>query len=133
MLKFAFYFMGILPMIYEIWSLSNWTVLNDLDKKVKTAKAANKSLRGLQVTELEGCIGIFNIIYFAWLVIGLFSSQWIVYMVVILISFLSKPLWSKAWKMFDSVFTLLLLFFAVLNAYHFHINIGGLIWNYFFR
>ncbi len=64
---------------------------------------------------------------FYWLacLVGLMSSQWVAFAAISVLALVPKRwLW---WRYIDTVLSILLLLFIVLNKYHFHIDIFHLI------
>jgi hypothetical protein len=60
---------------------------------------------------------------FYWIVclVGLMSSQWVAFVAIIVLSLVPKRwLW---WRYIDTVLSILLLLFIVLNKYHFHVDL----------
>lgn len=64
---------------------------------------------------------------FYWVVclVGLMSSQWLGFAAIIILAIVPKRwLW---WRYIDTVLSILLLLFIILNKYHFHIDLITLI------
>lgn len=112
-----FYFFAIFALFYELIILidikSASTFLNNLTNKLK----ANEDL-----STKEEAFSAFMVGYTAWTFIGLFSSQWILFLTLLLISIF--PSKKYKWTLFtDALISFGLILFIILNKYHFHINI----------
>lgn len=66
-----------------------------------------------------------NSLYCILAFIGVFSSQWILFLLLIAISFFPKI--NKYWIFIDMILSLAIAFFIIINRYHLHINIYNLI------
>lgn len=116
--KFIFYFIGIFIICYEIAAISKKTQIHDFFIKVKTSDS------NLKLTTIEAIFIFINIFYFIWAMIGLFSSQWVVFLSLTILSF-SGITFKKYinYRIIDSVLSIALILFAILNTYHLHINL----------
>lgn len=63
----------------------------------------------------------FNVFYLLYVFVGLFTSQWWLFLTIIAMSFIpkKKPLARKI----DAIVTMAILLFILINKYHLHINI----------
>lgn len=122
MFKFIFYLFGVLAIIYEWWSLYHYDRIIALTNKVeKTPK--DQIANNLKTNETAFVVLTF--LYMGWLFVGLVSSQWILFLTIILLSVANQWLKKdKLWYQFDAIATIVLLVVAILNTYHWHINIG---------
>lgn len=64
---------------------------------------------------------VLNCVYLFLCFVGLLSSQWLGFMLMILLSFIPKR-WIT-WRIIDGVLTIAILVFIILNKYHFHIDL----------
>ena len=95
----------------------------------KRLKKLNKEKKGkLSLDEIGASMTLYQsigIIYLIYCLVGLMSSQWVLFALIILLAFIPKRwLW---WRYVDSIVTLLILAFILLNKYHFHIDMFHLI------
>lgn len=74
----------------------------------------------------QKALGVLMLMYTIWIFIGLMTNQWVVYVVILLLSIIPKK-WIVI-RFIDALCTLLLLLFAMLNEYHFQINLIELLW-----
>lgn len=66
-------------------------------------------------------LNIANFVYAIFMFIGLMSSQWLSFSIVILLAFIPKKwLW---WRYVDGIITIIILLFAIINKFHFHIDV----------
>jgi hypothetical protein len=101
----------------------------NIHSAVKRLKKLNKEKKGkLSFDEIGASMTLYQsigIIYLIYCLVGLMSSQWVLFALIILLAFIPKRwLW---WRYVDSIVTLLILAFILLNKYHFHINMFHLI------
>ena len=102
---------------------------NNIHSAVKRLKKLNKEKKGkLSFDEIGASMTLYQsigIIYLIYCLVGLMSSQWVLFALIILLAFIPKRwLW---WRYVDSIVTLLILAFILLNKYHFHIDMFHLI------
>lgn len=68
---------------------------------------------------------ILGMFYWVVCLVGLMSSQWVVFVAIITLAIVPKRwLW---WRYVDTVLSILLLLFIILNKYHFHVDLFTLI------
>lgn len=101
----------------------------NIHSAVKRLKKLNKEKKGkLSFDEIGTSMTLYQsigIIYLIYCLVGLMSSQWVLFALIILLAFIPKRwLW---WRYVDSIITLLILVFILLNKYHFHIDMFHLI------
>ncbi len=65
---------------------------------------------------------VVNVLYFLTCVIGLISSQWACFLLILALCFIPKRY--LTWRIIDDVISILILLFVILNKYHFHIDFG---------
>lgn len=63
---------------------------------------------------------VVNVLYFLTCVIGLISSQWACFLLILDLCFIPKRY--LTWRIIDGVISILILLFVILNKYHFHID-----------
>jgi hypothetical protein len=118
-----FYLLGVLPFIWELTCVvnpkKNHSFVRLLDNKMN-----EQNLSISQLTETEKNFTILNFGYFLWTIIGLFTSNWIIFLAIILLSLLLSS-FKKYVLVFwvDSLITLTLITLAILNYHHFQIDI----------
>ncbi len=120
-MKYLFFLFTLLPIMIELYSLLN-------------IKKIHKSLEYMTT---KGSIWSFNqkfyagcsIIYMIWAFIGIISSQWFLFIVLIILSIIPKKWIIIRWL--DAFLSLGLLFFMIINTFHLHINLFSLILFYF--
>ena len=101
----------------------------NIHSAVKRFKKLNKEKKGkLTFDEIGASMAFYQsigIIYLIYCFVGLMSSQWVLFLLIILLAFIPKRwLW---WRYVDSLVTLLILVIILLNKYHFHIDMFHLI------
>lgn len=63
---------------------------------------------------------VVNVLYFLTCVIGLISSQWACFLLILALCFIPKRY--LTWRIIYGVISILILLFVILNKYHFHID-----------
>jgi hypothetical protein len=130
MIKFLFYFIAIFFLFYEVWILHSY---NDYANQMKRLDDIHKN--GRVAVYHDNVFILINTFYIIFTIAGLiFSSQWILFAVLIFISMFPKH--SLKNEKIKKILTIccsficsLLLLFMILNAYHFHIDVFHLIFN----
>lgn len=118
-MKHVFYLLAIFPIFYEMVNVSSPKKLQDFHKRFKNLKSNEFD----EWTEAQKTYSIFSLFYVAWVIVGLLTFQWPVFLFILLLSIIPKYF---IWIRFvDSLITLSLLFFIIINAYHLHIDVWG--------
>lgn len=120
-----FYILGVFLILAEL------LVLND-QKKVYHRLTVARRLKKAKIDFSLERYGIFyalfsvlGLYYFTYCLVGLMSSQWVLFAVLLFISFIPKP---KLWlRYLDTIISVMILIFILLNKYHFHINFIALL------
>jgi uncharacterized membrane protein len=114
-LKILFYLPAVLAIAWEMCNITETREIRDFLQRVKE-KNKEKKASGKQLL----CT-ILILLYAAWCFVGLFSSQWVLFSLIIILGFIPKELiW---WRKIDAVLSFLILIFIVINAFHLHINL----------
>lgn len=139
-----FYATGLLFLIYEIYFLFNLVEKVNNVKKCKQFTKENKDAKyddipeELKVTVRE--IAIVGIPYILWLFLGLLSSQWLMFGLLLVFSFvIIYPIRKLAGFSplryvvtgIDTVVCILVIAFIIINKYHLHIDTLSYIKNLF--
>ena len=120
----VFYVFGIFFIIYSMMMVVSPKKYNDFLKQIKDKQ--DKQEKPDTTVALTGCfIALVSIGYLFWLVIGLLTFQWPVFVSLIVLSFI--PAKHYVIRFFKSFLILLVLVFILLNAYHFNIDVLSLI------
>lgn len=123
-MKHIFYFLTIAPLLWEFINITNF-------KKTHLFAKSIKELKGKTFDDYSSNQKNFSFLmlgYILWTLIGLFSSQWIVFLTLLILGFIPKK-WI-AIRFIDSLISFSLLLFLILNVYHFKIDIFKLVLNY---
>lgn len=118
-MKHLFYFIAIIPIIWEIFVFVN-------PKKVATfisilREKSKYNLTEKNYTNTEKAFSILNLGYMVWTIAGLFSSQWVLFIFLTILGIMPKKHYITIW--IDSLISLGLLIFIILNVYHLHIDV----------
>lgn len=116
--KFIFYFIGILPLIWETDVVMKPLKVHNYIKVMMPIEYKNRTKNQKNLT---WCLGL----YIIWVFAGLFTSQWILFLVIIGLSCIPKNNIIIRWL--DAFISALILLFIILNVYHFKIDLLSLI------
>lgn len=122
-MKHVFYFLGLLPLIYEMSVIANPKRYFDFKNRIKKASKFDN------MTTNQKAYSMFSLYYLLFAFIGLFSFNWFAFVVLIVISFIPKVHVAIMW--IDSVISFLILLFILLNAYHFKIDTFAVVRSFF--
>jgi hypothetical protein len=111
----VFYTFGFILVWFEISNLKN---INDYLKWKELLIDGRETDNPL--------LGLMFVSYVTWVFIGLLSSQWIVFLLLVIVNFIPKGL-SKPLHIADSITSIILLLFIIVNKFHLHIDVFGLI------
>jgi hypothetical protein len=62
------------------------------------------------------------LLYFIWSFVGIFTSQWVLFLLLILLGFIPLKRF-KAWMKIDAAISIAILMLIILNKYHLHIDV----------
>lgn len=120
-MKHIFYFLSIGPIMWELYNVTAVSKVHAYSKKIKTVKWEKSDS---QYKSFIFCL----MVYMLWSFVGLFSEQWPLFATIILMGIVfPKKFIVLRWL--DALVTLLILFFILLNAYHFHVDV----WKYILK
>lgn len=115
-----FYLLLFIFIYYEISVIGN---AERIVKRVEEYKNTPKDEKLEYLSQNNSLVSyfIFNLFYFSYVFVGLFTSQWWLFLTIIAMSFIpkKKPLARKI----DAIVTVAILLFILINKYHLHINI----------
>lgn len=118
-MKTLFYLIAPIFIIYEMSHFSNPGQAISFKKKLTTTPREEMK----DVLSGSDYLGIFtNLLYFFWILIGLMSFNWLIFLVLLIMSFIPKGYNKYAIKL-DSLISALLIMFALINEYHLRINL----------
>ncbi len=118
-----FYLIAVLPIIWELITITQPKKVHSFIDGVRH-KTENK-IPIEKFSEKEKSFIILQFAYIAWIIVGLFTFNWIIFLTIILISLIPKRNLILRWL--DGFITLLLLLFIVINQSHLHIDLFELI------
>jgi len=87
----------------------------------------NKEMDGLN--KKQKALSFYMLGYLIWSIIGLFTSQWILFLILIGLGLLPKK--SPILTFINCLISLCLLVFIILNVYHLHFDLLSIIKNWF--
>lgn len=138
----SFYLCGVLFLIYELLKLGgvNLTTLSkELEAKSNAEKERNEELAisdpsAKPVMLNQVTFVLFALVYFGWVIlyagwslIGLFTSQWVFFLLLLALSLIHTALqciftnYAKILFRIDAFITVVLLVFMLLNRFHLNI------------
>ena len=120
-MDYLFYIFTIPALLWELMVLKE-------TKKVKSFMAKYKAIDHKDKTSTDTAWGCLMLGYFAFTSLGLFSSQWVLFLLFIILSFI--PFKNLYLIKLDAFLSMTLLLSIILNKFHFHIDIVNLILNF---
>ncbi len=116
-MKHIFYLITIIPLMFELLNVYNPKRYNRFMNQFKKDKKKSWD----KWTKNQKNISVLMLFYIMWSFVGLFSSQWLTFLVLIFISFIPKK--GVYMRFIDSFITVLILLFIIINRYHLDINL----------
>lgn len=117
-----FYIGLIIFIIYEVYSFLNAEKINTRQIEYKDLpKDVNKEYFLWKNGGFLIKLSLFNMFYFIYVFVGIFSSQWLLFLAILLLSLIPKKI--VAVRRIDSVLSIIILLFILINKYHLHINL----------
>lgn len=123
--KFIYYFFGLFAIMYEWWAIANYDKLERFREKAKVTTDFDK------LSDNGKAFSVLQFLYMFWGFVGLFSSQWLCFLLLIILSIINPKIRGKEWNFIDSVLSILLIMFAILNTYHWHISLPDVLVEFF--
>jgi hypothetical protein len=120
-MDYLFYIFMIPALVWEL------VVLKETEK-VKIFMAKYKASEYKDKTSTDAAWGGLMLGYLAFTALGLFSSQWLLFLLLITISFI--PFKNLYLMKLDALISIMLLLSIILNKFHFHVDIVNLILNF---
>lgn len=117
-MEIIFYIFAIIPIFWELIVIKDTKTTFEFYKKYDEKLNNNEEL-----TKEESFFSNIMILYGIFNIIGLFTSQYLLFLALLLLGFIPKHR-SENWLRFDGVLSLIVLIFIVFNKYHFHIDFG---------
>lgn len=117
MFKHLYYSLGFFALLYEFWSIRNY------DKERAVIKKILENSEELSNNTMYFTFCLLHVLYALWALAGVLTSQWLVFLALIILSFISSLsfLKNKQWNLIDSIISISLIAFAIINTYHLHI------------
>jgi hypothetical protein len=100
-------------------------------------KKLQEQINNLKVERVKGALDNCGYIgavvaYAIWTILGFFTFQWPIFLLLIVMGFIKARLPIKIWIVrLDAIISIALLFFIVINAYHLHIDVVSIVMNWF--
>ena len=120
-MKHVFYLLTIAPILWEAINLMGIKKTHNFLNNLKQIKGKEFS----EWTENQKSFTICMIGYILWNFAGFFTFQWVLFVCLFLLGLLPKKyIW---YRWLDSLISISILIFIIINAYHFKIDIWALI------
>jgi len=119
-MKSIFYFTTIIPLLFEMITFCNTNETFRIKTLAKEIQGNKNWVNDPDIPSHDKntilIMGLITIFYFAWMVIGLFTVQWYIFVLLFALSYIPKK--TKWYLKIDSFITICILMFIVINAYH---------------
>lgn len=120
-MKHLFYLTAIMPIIWEMINVSSVRKVHDFVENIRKSKG----LKFDDMTANQKMFSFMSVGYIIWIVSGIFTFQWSIFVFLLAIGMIPKRhVW---YRWVDSFITLIALMFVIINAYHLNIDINTLI------
>ena len=114
-----FYIFTALFIVLELLCLVESDKLDAEFKRIRKLRKEGKKAKDLYTSNVVA-FSFVQTLYLSYVIIGLMSSQWVGFAVILLMSVIPKR-W-LLWRRIDGVISIAILIFILLNKYHFHIT-----------
>jgi hypothetical protein len=94
-------------------------------KKVALFSASLKAKKASELTDTQKGFLFMMLLYYIWIMVGLLSSQWVLFLFFVIISFIPKKHFIL--RLMDGMVSVAILVFIMINAYHLHIDLFALL------
>jgi energy-coupling factor transporter transmembrane protein EcfT len=118
-----FYFLAIFAIIWESLVVTNPRKVGDFVKSFRATK---------DKTTMQNTYSFFALGYILWIIIGFFSSQWVLFLAMFLMSYIIPKRWVVT-RFLDALISLSILIFMVINVYHLHIDVHELVKQFLYK
>lgn len=115
-----FYFLLTIPLLYELYIMNNPRKFNNFKTNFINRDKSKK------LTDNQALFVLVTLTYLLLTLLGLFSFQWILFLVILLMSLMPKKY--SIIICLDAFITVTILLFIIINKYHLHINITDIVW-----
>lgn len=113
-MKHIYYSFAILAILWEAFNITSPKACNEFSKSIKLTKSEDYNTT-------QKTFGFLMLGYILWVFVGLFTFQWPVFVLILILSLIPKKIIIIRW--IDAVIMFLLLLFILINSYHLHVNI----------
>lgn len=126
MMASIFYFFAIFAILFELVAFQNPQRILDKEKHIRETKNDNDVFK-----HQYAIFSLLMLLYILWNLIGLFSSQWFLFGLLLLLGLIFKGR-KYVWHVrLYSFLTLVILIFIILNKYYLHLELPKVIINIF--
>lgn len=119
-----FYLITFFPILWEIITITDTKRVSIFINRIIGYK--NRPVELLTKTETN--FALLQLGYHLWCFVGLFSSQWLIFLLILVSGLIPKK--SVRMRRLDAIITLTQLLFLVLNVYHFKIDLFSELTNF---
>ena len=116
--------------MYELVIATNPKKTANLYKRIndKRLKSKNEGKDKTEYNDTENAYLICAFMYWIWLFTGFFTSQWIIFIFLLLIGFITPK--HYIFRCMNGIISSITILFIILNVYHLDINVYQLLVNY---
>jgi len=108
-----FYAMSVMFIMFELLQVFCRKELQERmrmqEEKIQTAEKQNRGLRKNEYDKVLGQIFLWDLSYIAWSLLGLFSSQWVLFLLLLLLTGIPRMRISRVANSFLSIVLLVLI------------------------
>lgn len=114
-MKILFFMWSFFAVLWEAICIVSPHMVSEFKKGVRSKKSFNDQ------SKTGKAFGWFNALYAGWIFVGLFSSQWVLFVIVFFLGVVPKR--NTFFVFIDSFLTLPVLIFIIINAFHLHLDL----------
>lgn len=111
---YVFWIIGIIPIFFDLYKTYKTDEFNKLRVNLKDTEFKN-------LNDAQKSLVIFGLIYFVWNLIGIFTSQWLIFLFLFAGGLIVKN--NKYLVKIDGIISLLLIMFAFINEFHLKLDL----------
>jgi hypothetical protein len=127
-MKFLFNFLLLIPLIVELDAIFRPIKTAEFNRRYREAKSSSEGIDSLSKDD-RSMLAV-RAVYYVIMLIGLLSSQWIIFMTMIILNGVFSALRTGKYAIgvfIDALICFSLVSFAIINGMHMHYNLYKLI------
>jgi len=116
-MKDVFYMLAVFPILWELFALVYAKQVHQF-----ATTFIQKMKEGHYPSQREAAFSLYQVGYAIWCIVGLFSSQGLLFLAIFILSMINKK--KVLVLRVDAILSLVILQFILINEYHLNINLA---------